>query len=432
MWKNHPKGLAVLFFTEMWERFGFYTMLAILALYMDEHFALPKTLSGNIYGMFIAFVYFTPLLGGVLADKWLGYGRSIVAGAVLMGLGYFALAVDNLTFFYISLGIIILGNGFFKPNISTLLGNLYGDGNPLKDSGFSIFYMGINVGAFFSPFVAAYCRNNFGWGYAFAAAGVGMVVSTLIYLAFQKHINAVVTTKSSGSEHVVAVSKEKEKSRIISLVIIFAIVIFFWMAFHQNGYTLTFWARDCTATSLSPEIFQAINPFFVVFFTPLVVGFWGYLRRKGKEPSTPVKLMCGMGLTAACFMIMMFAGLAGGDTGRVSVAWIVTAYGVVTLGELCLSPMGLSLVSKMAPPRIRGLMMGGWFAATAIGNYLSGFLGSFWEKLPHSKFFGLLVITSLVAVALLYMAMKKINRAMGAEKEDEVQVKFETVTAEEA
>jgi len=150
-----------------------------------------------------------------------------------------------------------------------------------------------------------------------------------------------------------------------------------------------------------------------VVFTPLLVSFWTYLRKRGKEPTTPVKLMCGMGLTAACFAIMMFAGLAGGDTGRVSVMWIISSYAVVTLGELCLSPMGLSLVSRMAPPRMRGLMMGGWFASTAIGNYLSGFLGSFWERLPHSKFFGLLVITSLITVALLYMVMKKINRALG-------------------
>lgn len=417
MWKNHPKGLAVLFFTEMWERFGFYTMLAILALYMDEHFALPKHISGNIYGIFIACVYFTPLLGGVLADKWLGYGKSIVIGAILMGLGYFMLSIDNMTAFFISLGIIVFGNGFFKPNISTMLGNLYGDHNPLKDNGFNIFYMGINIGAFFSPIAASYFRNNFGWGYAFGVAGLGMIVSIIIFLAFRKHIETVVHAKSVASEHVKQFSPRQERNRILSLVTIFGIVILFWMAFHQNGFTLTFWARDCTNTTLPPELFQTINPFFVVFFTPLLVYFWGRLRKISKEPSTTGKILVGMTLTAASFALMMCAGLVGGDTGRVSVLWLIFAYAIITAGELCLSPMGLSLVSKMSPPRMRGLMMGGWFASTAIGNYLSGFLGSFWDGMPHSKFFGILVITSLVAVGLLALVMKKVNAAMDAKAE---------------
>ena len=413
MWQNHPKGLVVLFFTEMWERFGYYTMLAILALYMDENFALPKHISGNIYGAFIAFVYFTPLLGGSLADKWLGYGKSILVGALLMALGYAALAINNHYFFFVALGIIALGNGFFKPNISALLGNLYGDHNPMKDAGFSIFYMSINIGAFFSPFVAAYFRNNFGWGYAFLAAAAGMAIAFVIFSVFKKHVQPVITSKSTVSSHVAELTPEQEKARIWSLITIFVIVIFFWMAFHQNGYTLTFWARDCTDTKIPAEIFQAVNPFFVVFFTPLLVSMWSRLRLRGKEPSTPAKMMIGMIFTAICFLIMMFAGLAGGDAGRVSVAWLVVSYAVVTIGELCLSPMGLSLVSKMAPPRMRGLMMGGWFASTAIGNYLSGFMGSYWEKMPHSRFFGILVITSLIAASLLYLAMNKINRALG-------------------
>lgn len=414
MWKGHPKGLAVLFFTEMWERFGFYTMLAILALYMDEHFLLPKHISGNIYGAFIALVYFTPLFGGFLADKVLGYSRSIFIGAVLMGLGYAALAIDNFTFFLISLGIIALGNGFFKPNISTLLGNLYGDHNPLKDNGYSIFYMGINIGAFFSPLIASYMRNNFGWGYAFAAAAVGMVAAIVIFAVFGKHVQAVVHSSSTASEHLQALTPRQEKGRIWSLIAIFVIVVFFWMAFHQNAYTLTFWARDCTNTKIPAEIFQSINPFFVVFFTPLLVMFWTRLRRSGKEPSTPSKVAIGMLLTAICFAVMMLAALVGGDTGRVSVSWLVSSYAIVTLGELCLSPMGLSLVNKMSPARMRGLMMGGWFAATAVGNYLSGLLGSYWERMPHSRFFGLLVVTSMVAVVLMAAVARKINNAMSA------------------
>jgi len=195
----------------------------------------------------------------------------------------------------------------------------------------------------------------------------------------------------------------------MALLVIFGVVIFFWMAFHQNGLTLTFWARDATRTSLSPELFQSVNPFFVLAFTPLLVAFWNVLRRRKLEPSTAAKLGIGMLLTAGCYAIMASAAFAGGNFGQVSVAWLISAYAVITLGELCLSPMGLSLVSKLAPWKIRGMMMGGWFAATAIGNYLSGLLGSFWDELLHSTFFIILVGTSLFAAAILFFTLKFLN-----------------------
>jgi len=412
MWKNHPKGLPVLFFTEMWERFGYYTMLSLLTLYMDEHFKLSKPMIGQIYGIFLALSYFTPMLGGYLADKWLGYGKSIIIGALLMGTGYAMLAVDNLSFFYVSLLVIVFGSCFFKPNISTMLGNLYGDGNPNKDSGYQIFYMGINIGAFFSPFVAAYMRNNFGWGYAFFAAAAGMVVSIAIFLFYKRHISMVVHSKQNSEENVHKLTPEQEKNGIISLFIIYAIVIVFWIAFYQNGLTLTFWARDCTNTSINPEVFQAVNPFFIVLFTPILVWIWSLLRKRGKEPSTPIKLSSGMMFTAIAFGLMMFAGLVGGDTGKVSVSWLISSYAVVTLAEICLSPMGLSLANKLSPPRMRGLMMGCWFAATAIGKYLAGFIGGYWETMPHSRFFGILVAMSLVAFFLMLSVKKRINLAL--------------------
>ena len=420
MWKNHPRGLVVLFFTEMWERFGFYTVLAILALYMDEHFKMPKGVSGNVYGIFVAFVYFTPMFGGLVADRWLGYSRSIVAGAVALALGYFVLAVDNMTAFYAALVIIVVGNGFFKPNISTMLGNLYGDHNPMKDSGFNIFYMGINIGAFFAPMAAAFFRNSLGWGWAFACAGVGMLVSAAIFLLFREHLRDVTHAKRHGTAGFAKLTPRQERNRILALIVVFVIVVFFWMAFYQNGFTLTFWARDCTNTSLSPELFQSANPLFVVAFTPILVWLWGRMRRAKKEPTTTGKILIGMMLTALAYLTMMAAGLAGGDSGRVSVMWLVSSYAIITLGELCLSPMGLSLVSNMSPPRMRGLMMGGWFAASAVGSYLSGFLGSYWERMPHSSFFGILVITSLVAVVLLALVMRRVNRAMEVAPELEI------------
>lgn len=298
-----------------------------------------------------------------------------------------------------------------------MLGNLYGDGNPNKDSGYQIFYMGINIGAFFAPFVASFMRNNYGWGYAFVAASAGMLVSLAIFLIFGRHISMVVHSKNNTDEHVSKISPQEEKNGIISLFIIYFIVMIFWIAFYQNGMTLTFWARDCTNTSLSPELFQAVNPFFIVLFTPILVWLWSQLRKKGKEPSTPIKLSYGMLLTAAAFSIMMLAGLAGGDTGRVSVSWLIASYATVTLAEICLSPIGLSLANKLSPPRMRGLMMGCWFACTAIGKYFAGFIGGYWETIPHSRFFGWLVVLALIAFVLMLLAKKKVTSALTAREQ---------------
>ncbi|MBF0106376.1 MAG: peptide MFS transporter [Deltaproteobacteria bacterium] len=412
MWKNHPKGLAVLFFTEMWERFGYYTMLSLLTLYMDEHFHLSKPVIGQVYGIFLALSYFTPILGGFVADKWLGYSKSIILGAVLMGLGYVMLTVDNLYFFYLALLVVVFGSCFLKPNISTMLGNLYSEGDSKKDSGYQIFYMGINIGAFFAPLVAAYMRSHFGWSYAFIAASLGMVVSLGIFIIFSKYLTMVAATGKTAQANTAQLTQSQEKNGIMSLFIIYGIVIIFWLAFYQNGLTLTFWARDNTNTTLKPELFQAVNPFFIVVFTPILVWVWSLLRNKNKEPSTPSKLAFGMLLTALAFSIMTGAALSGGDTGKTSILWLVTTYAVITLAEICLSPMGLSLANKLSPPRMRGLMMGCWFAATAIGKYLSGFLGGYWEAMPHSRFFGILVVLSIIAFILMLFAKNKINSAL--------------------
>lgn len=471
--QKHPKGLYVLFFTEMWERFGFYTMLAIFTLYLDEYFHFQS--KGQIYGAFLALVYFTPVLGGWIADR-LGFRRTIAAGAVLMALGYGLMAVPipeaeadeaavvraeaafavekqaheeryeafqadiaktgeqkefgeeapeyagpgrtaGRWLFYLALAFLILGNGLFKPNISVMVGNLYPEGSPLKDSAFNIFYMGINIGAFFAPLVAAGLRNTLGWSWAFGAAGVGMVISLGIFSVFKRHI-AHAEIRHGGADGAVqaeTMSKKEERGRILALLTVFGIVVLFWMAFHQNGYTMTLWARDSTGPifgwQIPAEIFAAFNPFFVVTLTPVLVGVWALLRRRGKEPTTPAKIGIGMLLTAAAFAILGLAGLAGGDFGRVSPLWLTSSYLVVTLGELCLSPMGLSFVSKVAPARMRGLMMGGWFAATAVGNYLSGFIGIFWKEWNHSSFFFFLVAASIFAAIVLRLNLKRLTTA---------------------
>ncbi|RJP79692.1 MAG: MFS transporter [Candidatus Zixiibacteriota bacterium] len=416
--KSHPKGLPVLFFTEMWERFSFYCMLSILALYMKESlengglgFSIFKT--GQIYGAYIGLVYFTPLLGGLIADRYLGIRRTIIIGGLFMMAGHFLLAFRPLPTFFAALACLMIGNGLFKPNISTMLGNLYRDIPAKKDDGYNIFYMGINLGAFMSPLVAASLRNLHpihGWHYAFAAAGVGMIISLITFLSFQKHVRAG-ESAAGATDRVqeVVLTPQQARRRVQALLVIFGVVVFFWMAFHQNGLTLTFWAENATRTTLNPEIFQSINPLFILMFTPLVVAFWNFMRMRRREPSTATKMSFGMLLTALAFTIMAVAGLSGGDTGRVSVWWLINAYAVITVGELLLSPMGLSLVSKLAPWKIRGLMMGGWFAATAVGNYLSGFLGSFWERMPHSTFFFILVVTSLFAAGILWALLRFLN-----------------------
>lgn len=467
---KHPAGLKVLFFTEMWERFGFYTMLAIFTLYLDEYFHYPRP--GTIYGAFLALVYFTPIVGGVVADRILGFRKTIILGGLLLALGYGLLSFplretpevedqirraeqkqkENFKkweqkvlelknegktsvevapkysgperkrgrwIFFLGLFVIVCGNGLFKPNISVMVGNLYEEGNPLKDSAFNIFYMGINIGALFAPMAASFLRNKLGWSFAFGAAALGMVMSVLIFQTFKRYIeHAEIAHHKDSIVKNVNLTKKEEKKRIFALLVIYAIVILFWMSFHQNGFTLTFWGRDCTKPfmgyKIPAELFQSINPFFVITLTPIVVFLFKFLRQRNLEPSTPGKMIIGMVLTAISFGIMTLAGIYGGDTGLVSVWWLVSAYAVITLGELCLSPMGLSFCSKVAPPRFRGLMMGGWFAATAIGNYLSGAIEPLWDRLPHSRFFFVLVVCSLFAALLLRVVLKWVNEASKA------------------
>jgi POT family proton-dependent oligopeptide transporter len=402
--------LPVLFFTEMWERFSFYCMLSILALYMNESLGFSTATVGQIYGGYIGLVYFSPLFGGLLADRVLGFGRAILIGAVFMGTGHFLLAFSPLPTFFAGLCCLIIGNGLFKPNISTLLGNLYRSMPEKRDEAYNIFYMGINLGAFFSPLVAAYLRNTYGWHYAFGAAGIGMIISLTLFSSLRRHtIEGEAVNEKSHKIKEIELTPRQERDRIVALLLVFSIVVVFWMVFHQNGLTLTFWARDATNTTLPPELLQAINPFFVLFFTPLLVAFWIGLRRRGKEPSTAAKIGIGMLLTACSYAIMTTAGLVGGDTGRVSIAWLISTYAVITLGELCLSPMGLSLTNKLAPARLRGLMMGGWFTATAVGSYLSGLTGSFWDRMPHSTLFLIFTLASVGAAGVLLLVLKRIR-----------------------
>ncbi len=411
---KHPKGLPVLFLTEMWERFSFYCMLAILSLYMnapveDGGLGFSVTKTGQIYGLYIGIVYFTPLFGGIIADRVLGIRRTVMLGGAFFILGHLLLAFRPLPFFFGGLIALIIGNGLFKPNISTMLGNLYRDMPDKKDDGYNIFYLGINLGAFASPLVAAWARNMWGWHAAFATAAIGMVVSMLVFLIFQKYVKAgdigPAASRLDHKEGMDKIDPAVAKKRVGALIVVFLVVIVFWMAFSQQGLTLTFWARNASNTILQPEIFSSINPAFILLLTFPLIAFWQRLRFRKKEPSTAAKLAIGMLLTAVAYTIMTGASLFGGNEGKVGVVWLVSTYAVITTGELCLSPMGLSLVSKLAPPQLMGMMMGGWFVSTAIGNYLAGAVGGgLWGAIPHSTFF-MIFIAAAAAVFVVAMML---------------------------
>lgn len=578
---KHPKGLWVLFLTEMWERFGYYLMIGIFSLFMIDSwenggmgFASAK--KSDIFGTYIGLVYLTPFIGGLLADRVLGYRLSIIIGGLFMSAGYFGLSFHNETAFYVSLLLIIFGNGFFKPNISTLVGNLYNNDlyRANKDAGFNIFYMGINVGAFVCNFVAAYMRINYGWGHAFAAAGVGMLIGLVIFVLGTKHIkdaDVIKPTKPgdmalwkifatvllpmfafgvigyffrgvTGPEnkdgflivsdttdaflfgcipviafflYMLFTASAEDKRPIGALLSVYACIVIFWAVFHQNGDALTTWAEDhsdramptwlskpmktmglaqttnyhesiydkwddarfggltsglsarqdslqklvdsatdpvqkqsfkdqakAVGTELSvreksrkyfenlpeskrpakdsdlllvsTELFQSINPFWVVLLTPVIVGIFGFLRRRQKEPSTPTKIFIGLVITALSTLVMYLAVKATDMHGdKASSMWLVGAYAVITVGELCLSPMGLSLVSKLSPPRITALMMGGFFLSTAVGNKLAGTLSSLWEGFEDKgNFFLMNCGLVLLAALLLFLMLGFLNRVM--------------------
>jgi len=425
MFKKHPKTLAFIFFTEMWERIGFYTLLAILVLYMDKVLGWPDARKGDIYGLFLALCYFVPLLGGWLGDRWLGRRLTIKIGAVLMAAGYVALAFSSAaqtTTFFLGLFLIGVGTGIFKVNMAVLVGNLYVEKPELKDAAFNIYYMGVNIGAAIAPLLATYISIRYGsYNISFWICGAGLLVALAVFQAGNKRL-ATVDFKAAPRPASAVVSESAAPSgddgqRIATLVILFFSVIFFWVAFYQNAFALTLFAERSTRVFswLRPETYQFFEPFFILALTPLLLMLFGRLRTSGREPSTPVKIFFGMLIMAAAMIVMVFASLAGGNRNLpiMSPAWLIGTYFFVTLAEILISPMGQSFVSKVAPPRLAGLMMGGWFAATAAGSYGSGLLGKSYSAMPHHAFF--FILTGLLGLAALMVLffLKKLRRFAG-------------------
>jgi POT family proton-dependent oligopeptide transporter len=416
---GHPPGLYVLFFTELWERYSFYSMMAILTLYMNEALHFDVAHVGRVYGAYTAGVYFLPLFGGLIADRLTGFNRAIIIGGVLMMLGHLVLGVEALPFFYSGLVLLACGSGLLKANVSTILGNLYRDRPDLRDQGFNIFYMGINIGAFAAPLVVSWLRTTYGWSVAFMSAALAMLFSLVVFVGFNRFVREAGEKVERGSPEVRAMAPAESRSRVVTLLAVFAISMVFWLAFYQIFYTFTFWARDNTITSMPPERFQVFEPLGVILLSPAFVGLWAWLQKRDAEPSTPVKMLAGVVCVGAAFAMLAYAAFNGGDTGRVSAQWLIWANVVIAVGEIALSPMGLSLVNRIAPPRSRGLLMGGWFVSLSIGGYLAGYIGGYWETLPHSRFFlmvtGILVVTA-IPLSLLTPQIKRTIRRAEAEE----------------
>jgi proton-dependent oligopeptide transporter, POT family len=421
--EQHPKGLYVLFAAEMWERFSFYTMVSMFALYLRdpvEGFAWTAAQASTLYASYMMFVYVSPLVGGWIADRQLGYRRAVILGGFFFMAGHLLLSIRSLAFVYAALTCLVIGNGFFKPNVSTMVGNLYPDGSRLKDRAYNLFYMGINVGAFLAQVVATVIQARFGFHPAFAVAALGMVFSVTILWRFKSYLEDA-RSRGAGRSQAMnrAIDAVAEWKRIAALIVVFAVVVVFWMVFHQNGTTITYWADENTDWNVRGIIANAINPAWVILLTPPLIAFWKWLDSRGLEPSTPTKMVIGMVMTSLAFVVLFFAAKSGEATisgtdiyaFKVSPAWLLGAYGVLTLGELMLSPMGLSLVSKVAPWRFRGVMMGGWFVATGLGNKLTQ-IAVFWTEWYHSTFWLVLSAAAMGMAVVLLLLSKPLRKAM--------------------
>jgi proton-dependent oligopeptide transporter, POT family len=534
--RKHPKALPFLFLSEMWERFGYYLMIGIFTFYLkdaNQGFEMSEAESASLYGTFIALVFFTPFIGGLLADRVLGYRVPIVIGGLLMGCGYCMMGVHSYTMLYSGMVLVILGNGLFKPNISTLLGNLYNkeEYKNQKDEGYNIFYMGINIGAFVCNIVSAFLINKYGYSVAFIGAGVGMFVGVVVFLSGNKHytdgdvkkvavpgekawwidllivvvpailfafigyfINGVPSETNPHSFLVkddvtdaflfacipvifffgyVLFTAPKHERRVVSAILVVCIaVIPFWAIFKQNGTVLNTWANNYTNRDVpssmknglksmyladtidytkgvkptpvldkqfrkvgdeeaiqypsyyknyentpklkegsqvvvfNSNIFQSVNPFWVIILTPFIVGIFRFLRLRNLEPSIPIKFVLGLFITGlSCLVMVAAANASMNGEIKSSYWWFFGAYGVITIGELCLSPIGLSMVSKLSPARLTALLMGAWFISTSIGNKLSGVIASLWDQYDDKASFFMLNFYLMMGATLILIVL---------------------------
>jgi proton-dependent oligopeptide transporter, POT family len=442
---GHPAGLYFLFFTEMWERFSYYGMRALLVLYMVDHLIgaaragtshvvgfdalahavesvfgplATQPLASQIYGMYTAFVYLTPIFGGMLADRVLGQRKTVIVGAILMAIGHFLMASESL--FLFALLVLILGNGCFKPNLATQIGNLYPLGDSRRDRAYTIYYAGVNIGAFLAPLVCGTLGQVYGWHYGFAAAGVGMVVGLVIYLTGQQYLPAdlLTRTKAARSEKTAAALTAAEWKVIVGLIALCALNVVFWGVFEQQGNTLQLFADrnidwHVFGRRLPSTWFQSVDPMFIFLLTPFLNIFWGRQAKHGTEPGSVAKMTIGCILLGVSFVPMIYISRGLRADQRVNLLWLVSCAFIFTVGELYLAPAGYALVSKIAPARLVGMLMGMWFLGNFAGNYLAGYLGTFYERMPREIFFSVLLLLGLAAGAAIWALSVPLKRAVG-------------------
>ena len=429
-WAGHPRGLPTLFFLEMWERFSYYGMRAFLILYM----VAPATAGGlgladadaaSVYGTYTGSVWAAAIFGGLVADRLLGQYRTVLLGGAVIALGHFTLAFKALPFFYSGLALIVIGTGLLKPNVSTLVGSLYAPGDHRRDGGFSIFYMGINLGGFIGPLVAGYIAQRVDWHAGFACAGIGMSAGLLQYVLGRKRLQpalvrlAAAEPKAAGPANAPhAAFTAVEWKRIAAVVVLFVFATLFWGAYEQAGSTLNLFADRYTRLSIlgvsfPSSWFQAVPSIFVILLAPMFAWLW--LRLGPREPSSPAKFAWGLLFMGLSFLVLVpAAALAqSGDGVRVSPWWLIVSYLVSEFGELCLSPVGLSVVTKLAPVRILGLMMGVWFLSNAFGNKLAGWAASFFSTTPLPTLFGVVTAVTLAAALVMFLLVRPVRGLMG-------------------
>ena len=484
---GHPRGLGLLFLTEMWERFSYYGMRALLVLYLVNQLEWDTARAAGVYGTYTMLVFLTPMIGGYLADRYIGTHRALVIGGFIIASGHFVLAIPGMNAFYTGLGLVVIGTGFFKANVSTMVGQLYSVSDTRRDSGFTLFYMGINTGAFLGPIVCGYLAQSdrFGWHYGFAAAGVGMVLGLIGYMLMKRKYLGTIGDAPRGAATVgvdvlgddkdistrngaigvvgggvlawlasgsilgvmmgsvigaaLAISvlgtRGEERKRVVALFIVAFFVVFFWAAYEQAGSSMSLFAdRSTDLQAGSFEIpstwFQSVNAFFIIFFAPVFASFWLALGRRGKEPSTALKMSIGLALVGAGFLLLAIGG-GRADAGiKVSPMWLVGAYLFHTFGELCLSPVGLSYVTKVAPVKFASLLMGVWFLANAAANKVAGFIagytplpgqapstpeggfGGYIQQLSATNkgFFTIFVVTSFAAAVVMFLCVPLLRR----------------------
>lgn len=420
-WLGHPRGLSVLFFTEMWERFSFYGLRSLLILFMVAPVSagglgFPTARAASIYGLYTMSVYALSIPGGWLADRVIGHFRAVLIGGILIACGHFSMALPTLPSFFAGLALIVLGTGLLKPNVTTLVGALYAPEDARRDAGFSLFYMGINIGAMVAPLICGYLGQRVDWHIGFAAAGVGMLFGLTQYVLGRRALKPVrprdLDVAAAAADE--APLTRADWGRIATILVLLLFAVIFWGGFEQAGSTLTLFADRHTRLSVfgfsfPSSWFQAEQPLFVILLAPVFAWMW--VRLGKREPASPTKFAFGLVLLALGYLVIVPGALIAHKHGvRVSPMWLTTLYLLHTFGELCLSPVGLSLVTRLSPRRLVGLMMGVWFLATAFGNYLAGWVAGFSDVFPLYQIFALVCLTSGIAALVLFMIVRPMRR----------------------